>query len=155
MIIMKDTKKLPKNHAVGMKFIDLRLINIKFQCNELFSGQSSQDKITSSCGVQVGYNYVKADNKLVVTLVVAQNNDSEAMPYNFELTAVAFFEFFEETPEEAIDQIAKINCAAIMFPYTRETIADLTRRAGFPPLHLPPMNFVALYNQNQKETAKG
>ncbi|MDP3298216.1 MAG: protein-export chaperone SecB [Thermodesulfovibrionia bacterium] len=40
-----------------------------------------------------------------------------------------------------------------MFPYVRETIADLTRRAGFPPLHLNPINFIQLAEkQEAKQT---
>ena len=33
------------------------------------------------------------------------------------------------------------------FPYVRETIADAITRAGFPPVHLAPINFEALYQQ--------
>jgi preprotein translocase subunit SecB len=39
----------------------------------------------------------------------------------------------------------------IISPYIRETIADLTRSAGFPPLHLNPINFVELAKQTVKE----
>ena len=35
----------------------------------------------------------------------------------------------------------------VLFPYARETIADAVMRAGFPPVHLAPINFEALYQQ--------
>jgi len=35
----------------------------------------------------------------------------------------------------------------VLFPYVRETIADATLRAGYPPVHLQPINFEALYAQ--------
>jgi len=47
----------------------------------------------------------------------------------------------------AAARLAEIDCAALIFPYLRETIADLTRRAGLAPLHLPPINFVDFYQQ--------
>ena len=59
------------------------------------------------------------------------------------------FEFEEELEEGDIARIAGINCAAILFPYIRETVADLTRRGGFPPLHLAPVNFVEVFKANQ------
>jgi preprotein translocase subunit SecB len=40
-------------------------------------------------------------------------------------------------------------CPGIVFPFVRETVADLVQRAGFPPLLLQPVNFDALYAQHQ------
>ena len=40
-----------------------------------------------------------------------------------------------------------IACPNILFPYARETIADAVIRTGFPPVHLAPINFEALYQQ--------
>jgi len=42
-----------------------------------------------------------------------------------------------------------IACPNVLFPYARETIADAVIRAGFPPVHLAPINFEALYQQQQ------
>lgn len=36
-------------------------------------------------------------------------------------------------------------CPGLIFPFARETIADLVQRAGFPQLLLQPINFEALY----------
>ena len=51
-------------------------------------------------------------------------------------------------------------CPNILFPYARETVSDLVTRGGFPPLHLSPVNFDALYaehlrrrQQEQADTA--
>jgi preprotein translocase subunit SecB len=38
-------------------------------------------------------------------------------------------------------------CPNVLFPYARETIADAVIRAGFPPVHLAPINFEGLYQQ--------
>jgi preprotein translocase subunit SecB len=43
--------------------------------------------------------------------------------------------------------ILAIHCPMVLFPYARETIADAVMRAGFPPVHLAPINFEALYQQ--------
>lgn len=39
-------------------------------------------------------------------------------------------------------------CPNVVFPFARETVADLVQRAGFPPLLLQPVNFDALYAQH-------
>jgi preprotein translocase subunit SecB len=43
--------------------------------------------------------------------------------------------------------VLAIACPNILFPYARETIADAVIRTGFPPVHLAPINFEALYQQ--------
>ena len=40
-----------------------------------------------------------------------------------------------------------IHCPTVLFPYARETVADATMRAGFPPVQLAPINFDVLYQQ--------
>ncbi len=46
-------------------------------------------------------------------------------------------------------------CPTQLFPFVRETVADLVAKGGFPPLLLQPINFDALYMQHlqQREAA--
>jgi preprotein translocase subunit SecB len=46
---------------------------------------------------------------------------------------------------DQLQPLMAINCPNVLFPYAREAIADATMRAGFPPIHLAPINFEALY----------
>ena len=50
-------------------------------------------------------------------------------------------------PPNQLQPVLAIHCPAVLFPYARETVADATMRAGFPPVHLAPINFEALYQQ--------
>lgn len=50
-------------------------------------------------------------------------------------------------PPDRLQPVIAVHCPAILFPYVRETIADATMRAGYPPVHLAPINFEALYAQ--------
>jgi preprotein translocase subunit SecB len=50
-------------------------------------------------------------------------------------------------PPDQLQPIIAIHCPTVLFPYVRETIADATMRAGFPPVHLAPINFEVLYQQ--------
>ena len=42
-------------------------------------------------------------------------------------------------------------CPTQLFPFTRETIADLVVKGGFPSLLLQPINFDALYMQHMQQ----
>jgi len=43
--------------------------------------------------------------------------------------------------------ILAVHCPTVLFPYARESVADATTRAGFPPVQLAPINFEMLYQQ--------
>lgn len=49
--------------------------------------------------------------------------------------------------ESVIERIVATNCPNILFPFAREHIADTITRGGFPQLLLAPVNFEALYQQ--------
>ncbi len=50
-------------------------------------------------------------------------------------------------PQTDLQPLMLVHCPTVLLPYARETIADATSRAGFPPVHLHPINFEALYQQ--------
>jgi len=53
-------------------------------------------------------------------------------------------------PEAELGPVLSIGCANILFPYVRETVSDAVTRGGFPTVMLNPVNFEALYQQQQK-----
>ncbi len=55
--------------------------------------------------------------------------------------------------QEDLEPVLGIACPNIVFPYLRETVADVVNRSGFPPVHLSPMNFEALYAQRVQQQA--
>lgn len=50
-------------------------------------------------------------------------------------------------PAEHLQPVLAIHCPTVLFPYVRETLADAVGRAGFPPVHLAPINFETLFQQ--------
>ncbi len=52
--------------------------------------------------------------------------------------------------EDALGHLLGAYCANVLFPYAREAVSDLSTKGGFPPLLLAPINFDAIYMQNQK-----
>ena len=49
------------------------------------------------------------------------------------------------------EQTMKVNAAAILYPYVRAAISMLTTLANVPPVVLPPVNFVKLFEESVKE----
>jgi len=56
-------------------------------------------------------------------------------------------------PQEQLQGVIAVHCPNVIFPYIRETLADAVTRAGFPPVHLAPINFETLYQQQLAQMA--
>ncbi len=134
-----------------MKFTDFRLIKIDFYLNPEFKIKAKKAPINPEIAIAIHHEFRKKQKELVVSLGIRQMTGN--MPFYFEVVSAGLFRF-EQIPESVLlKQFATINCPAILFPYVRETIADLTRRSGFPPLHLNPINFIELAKKKEeKET---
>ena len=54
----------------------------------------------------------------------------------------------EDTEKE---MILLVHCPALLFPYARRIISDLTRDGGYLPLMISLIDFLKLYNEKQTE----
>lgn len=135
----------------SMKFIDFNLLSVSFNLNEKFNPKAKEDLFVPEIAID---NFIVKEKKEMAILlgvrILAGN-----LPYYFEVRAGGLFKFDKLPTKKVLEQFARINCPAIIFPYIRETVADLTRRAGFPPLHLDPINFIEIAKGTEKKkTAK-
>ena len=53
---------------------------------------------------------------------------------------------------EQLNPTLGVFCPGVLYPYAREMVTSMVGRGGFPQLVLAPVNFEALYAQQQKET---
>ncbi len=93
----------------------------------------------------------------VVVMVTVTAKQGEKTCFLVEVAQAGIFEI-SGVPEPDLAPILGIACPNILFPYSRETVADLVGRAGFPALHLSPVNFEAIYMQRlqaQQEAQAG
>ncbi|HKZ96970.1 MAG TPA: protein-export chaperone SecB [Hyphomicrobiaceae bacterium] len=69
--------------------------------------------------------------------------------YDLELVYAGLFKI-ANLPENALEPFLLIHCPALIFPFLRRLVADLTREGGFPPLLLDPIDFAGLFLRRQK-----
>ena len=110
-----------------------------------FSTQMSPQVEVSlrSRGEQIGEGVFEC----VLTLTVTARADGKTV-FLVEAAQAGVFRI-SGVPLADIQPILGIHCPTVLFPYVRETIADAVTRAGFPPVHLDPINFEVLYQQQQ------
>jgi preprotein translocase subunit SecB len=83
----------------------------------------------------------------VLTLTVTATVAGKTM-FLVETSQAGIFTIRGIAPDQ-MQPVMAVNCPNVLFPYARETIADATMRAGFPPIHLAPINFEVLYQEQQ------
>jgi preprotein translocase subunit SecB len=90
----------------------------------------------------------RADDIFEVALNVEVHAKSEAgVIYNIEMVYGGLFRL-QGLPEDAVQPVLFVDCPAILFPFMRRVLGDVTRDGGFPPLMLDPIDFRRLYSQN-------
>jgi preprotein translocase subunit SecB len=129
-----------------MKLLHFVLTKVSFVLNREFK-PGGREEVAIGPEISLNHEVREKEKQLVVMLGVRQITGD--IPYYFEVEAGSIFQFDEIPEEKILKQFETINCPAIIFPYIRESIADLTRRAGFPPLHLDPINFIELAKKRE------
>ena len=127
------------------------ITSVNFALNDDFK---NDEEIELSFSVTVN-SFDSEEKKIVDVIVNTPETDPQGnIPFHFSVTGRGVFIFSEDVTENEDVQLKNINCPAIIFPYVREQVADLTRRSGLPPLHLPPVNFIKMHkekNNNEEE----
>lgn len=79
----------------------------------------------------------------------ATDKDKQRTIYQLELVYGGMFQI-ENIPQQALEPFLLVNCPAMLFPFLRRMVADLTREGGFEPLWLDPIDFGQLYMQRKR-----
>lgn len=88
----------------------------------------------------------------VTVTVTAKLSDNRVVFLN-EVTQAGIFRL-SGIPADDVQLLMGVACPNILFPYAREAVSTTVTRAGFPPVLLAPINFEAMYNQAQEQTAQ-
>lgn len=102
--------------------------------------------------VEVNVNASKIAEKVFESAIQfkAEATNNLGTIYDLELAYAGMFEI-SGMPEPSLEPFLLINCPALLFPFARRLVADLTREGGFPPLLLDPIDFASLFVKRQQE----
>jgi len=56
-------------------------------------------------------------------------------------------------PAEHLPPVLAVECATLLFPFTRQIISQVSVDGGFMPFLMEPINFHALYENSKKQQA--
>lgn len=132
------------------KIVEIKQIESHFALNPDF-------KIDNDKPIEIDYRInISFDKKdKMVNVVVSIVSDNKNQPFTFNIATAGLFNFNKLPRKQELEKVARINCASIILPYIRESLADLTRRAGLTPFHIAPVNFIKIYEEQKKAKTKG
>ena len=85
---------------------------------------------------------------VVETVTLTQTRDNNEQ-FSFMIKMAGVFECIGKSELTNYEEFGKVNGAAIIFPYIREHITNLSVKAGLGPIILPPVNFLATIRKNK------
>ncbi len=113
------------------------------------------ERTTPQINVELGNNAQQVQEGIfdvsIKVTVTAKIEDKVA--FLVEVTQSGIFAI-RNVPAENMEPVLAVACPNILFPYAREAISDMVTRAGFMPVLLNPINFEALYMQQQQQAAQ-
>ena len=87
---------------------------------------------------------------LMLTITVAQDDKTAFL---VEIKQGGVFQI-EGIEGDELKRVLAAFCPSVLYPYARETVDSLVVKGGFPPLMLAPVNFDALFLQQQRKNAE-
>lgn len=84
-----------------------------------------------------------------ITAAAAQDDEQDKTTYFLVEVVQGGLFTLRHIPEQDLGPLLGIECPNILFPYARQVVASLTADGGFRPVLLNPVNFAAMYREQQ------
>ena len=139
----------------NFKIISQFLKDISFESPNVpelfFKQESGQAKLEINIDIQIK----GAENNLfmvdLITKVHSKLEQGEKTMFLIESTYSCLVQMEEEKDEEAKKRTLLIDVPTLLFPAVRGLITRLTSESGFPTFAMQPVDFAALYAQNNNK----
>lgn len=96
--------------------------------------------------VGVGQSQIDKDVYEVMIRVTGLATNKSGAMYDLKLIYAGLFEITGFVAEQ-VQPVLFINCPALVFPFLRQLIGDMTRAGAFSPVWLDPIDWGGLYHQ--------
>ena len=148
----KDSKA--QTNAVPKLSIEKQYIkNLTFNAERKPNSVKLEDQPKINFKIDVNSTLSSENPHEVIFYLNCQAIDSESIIYEAEFNYAGLFNI-ENVPEAKIQPLLHVECARILFPFARRILADLIIDAGFFPILLDPVDFLALYKLKLERATK-
>jgi len=117
----------------------------------IFLAQGQEPKVDFN--LQLGNKKIDDDHYEVTISITAKILDQKAddtVMFVVELEHAGVF-LLKNIPAEHLQRVMAVDCPLMLFPFTRQIASQVSVDGGFMPFLMEPINFVALYENAQRE----
>ncbi len=139
------------NDKSVLRFDSYLIEKTEFYINDSFIKPDSSIKIE----FQIDHQFEILDNNTAVVTLnskIFENALTNNQPFSLNVTISGRFRFEGEISSEQQQKFLQINATAILFPYLRSFISNITCNAGISPLILPPINIQQYIQSKESST---
>ena len=135
-----------ENIDTGFKIVNLLMLECEFKRtpNVSFNNENIDTNVEINVDTQVNENQVIVSEMLVFKQIVNDITEVNAM-----IKFIGVFQSIGKT-KLSLEEFGHVNGAAIIFPYIREQLSNMSLKSGIGNLILPPVNFVKKYEEKVK-----
>ena len=129
-----------------LKNVNIEIDKMSIKNNHLEKGEF---KLNPNLSRRVGH--IKNAEYFTELRLTIKDEPKSSFPVSIEITIKAIFTFEDVKDEEKndIDQFLKKQGVHILYPYLRSAVSNLTTNALLPPLVLPVINAMTLFENNK------
>lgn len=135
-----------KDYVGVISFLDYQVVDAEFKLNRDFNDNGEPISID----FKLGHGFEKKDNIMQVGLGAKIFENSTENNYPFEIS-VEILGFFESDNDDINSEGFLPNALAILYPYLRSTITNITANANVQPLILPTINILSYLKDSDTE----
>lgn len=136
-----------KQPGINFEKVVLEKVNLEVNLNYTLK----EEGIPVDISVKVGRNLIKSQRLLKLSLDVCVFKEAENPPLRVSVIATGYFSVKKDEDFKTLEEFSDVQAPALVFPFIRETIANLTMRTDYPPLLLPPTNITFLIGKTSSK----
>ena len=102
--------------------------------------------------IEIGRQMLEGDNIEVTLMLKAEAKRGDKTAFIAELEYAGLFAFAGVSAEE-IQPLIMIECPRLLFPFSRQIMAEMTQNGGFPPIMLEPPDFAGMFRDEMMRRA--
>lgn len=129
----------------NIQLLSMETVKCVFEINQEYNGPESV-QVHPKFDLFIEQN-TEDKNQYRITMGARLGTDKEMVfPYNVETSIRSVF-LLKDIPENQHQDVIRLKCCAIMFPYLRSTLSSFMTCAGVTPYYIPVMNMDKLFTK--------
>jgi preprotein translocase subunit SecB len=144
---------MKKNQQQGISFDKVILEQVNFETDPDY--QLGDRPLSVKTKLTPKKKLFDNKTKLKLTLnIEIEFIDTKNTPMKINVSAAGYFSVKDISNVDILEEFSEIQAPAMLFPFIREIVSNLTMRTDYEPLVLPPVNFLALIGQKKTKKNK-